>query len=68
LKVRSKIWFCQDSQQRANTDYEFSKESAAYMKENLLFPNRDFIPDLLANKYSNERVKRLMQDLFVTSS
>jgi hypothetical protein len=62
LEVRSGIRPYQDaqrdSQQRADTDYEFSKESATYMKGNLLFPKRNFIPDLLAVKCSNERVLR----------
>jgi hypothetical protein len=54
--------FCQDaqrdSQQRADIDCEFSKEYAAYMKGNVMFPKRDFIRDLLAIKCSNERVLR----------
>jgi hypothetical protein len=57
LEARSKIWLCQDSQrdslQRTHTSCEFSKEIATHVKENLLFPNRDFIYDLLAIKYSN---------------
>jgi hypothetical protein len=53
LKVRSRIWLCQNSQQRTDTSYEFSKETAAHVKENLLFLNRDFIYDLLAIKCSN---------------
>jgi hypothetical protein len=62
LEARRIIWPCQDaprdSQQRADTDCKFSKESVVYMKGNLLFPKRDFIPDLLAVKCSNERVLR----------
>jgi hypothetical protein len=62
LEARSRIRPCQDaqrdSQQRADTDCEFSKESATYMKGNLMFPKRDFIPDLLAIKCTNERVLR----------
>jgi hypothetical protein len=53
LEARSRIWLCQDSQQRTDTRCEFSKETAAHVKENLLFPNRDFIYDLLAIKCSN---------------
>jgi hypothetical protein len=53
LEARSRIWLCQDSQQRTDTSYEFSKETAAHVKENLLFPNRYFIYDLLAIKCSN---------------
>jgi hypothetical protein len=47
LKTRNKIWLCQDSQQRIDTNYEFDKETVAHMKENLLFPNKDFIPKLI---------------------
>jgi hypothetical protein len=65
LKTRSRIWPCQDSQQRADTGCEFSNETAAYMKENLLFSNRYFIPDLLVNKCSNERVlRRKRKDIY----
>jgi hypothetical protein len=57
LEARSRIWLCQDSQrdsqQRTNTSCEFSKEIIAHVKKNLLFPNRDFIYDLLAIKCSN---------------
>jgi hypothetical protein len=57
LEVRSRIWLYQDSQrdsqQRTDTRCEFSKETAAHVKENLLFSNRDFIYDLLAIKCSN---------------
>jgi hypothetical protein len=57
LEARSRIWLCQDSQrdfqQRTDTSCEFSKETAAHVKENLLFPNRDFIYELLAIKCSN---------------
>jgi hypothetical protein len=58
LEARNKTWPCQDSQQRADTGCEFNKETTAYMKGNLLFPNRDFIPDIMANKCNNERVLR----------
>jgi hypothetical protein len=53
LEARSRIWLCQDSQQRTDTSCEFSKETTAHVKKNLLFPNRDFIYDLLAIKCSN---------------
>jgi hypothetical protein len=42
-----------DSQQRTDTSCEFSKETVAHVKKNLLFLNRDFIYDLLAIKCSN---------------
>jgi hypothetical protein len=45
LETRSKIWPCQYSQQRANTSYEFSRETALCMKGDPLFPNRDFTPN-----------------------
>jgi hypothetical protein len=57
LEARNRIWLYQDtqrdSQQRTDTSCEFSKETAAHVKENLLFPNRDFIYDLLAIKCNN---------------
>jgi hypothetical protein len=56
-EVRSRIRICQDPQrdswQRTDTSCEFSKETAAHVKENLLFPNRDFIYDLVEIKCSN---------------
>jgi hypothetical protein len=51
LDAKSRIWLYQDSQrdsqQRIDTSCEFSKETAAHVKENLLFPNKDFIPGLI---------------------
>jgi hypothetical protein len=49
-EARSRIRLCQDPQrdswQRTDTSCVFSKETAAHVKGNLLFPNRDFIYDL----------------------
>jgi hypothetical protein len=67
LEARSIIRPCQDAQQRADTYCEYSKEFTAYMKENLLFPKRGFIPDLLAVKCSNERVLRRKKNKGFTS-
>jgi hypothetical protein len=53
LEARSRIWLCQDSQQRTDSSCEFCKEIVAHVKENLLFSNRDLIYDLLAIKCSN---------------
>jgi hypothetical protein len=58
LEARSGIRPCQDAQQQADTDCEFSKEYATYMKGNLLIPKRDFILNLLAVRCNNERVLR----------
>jgi hypothetical protein len=56
-EARSGIRLCQDprrdSWQRTDTSCEFSKKTATHVKENLLFPNRDFIYDLVEIKCSN---------------
>jgi hypothetical protein len=56
-EARNRIQLCQDPQrdswQRTDTSCEFSKETAAHVKENLLFPNRNFIYDLVEIKCSN---------------
>jgi hypothetical protein len=52
-EARSRSWLCQDSQQRTDTNCEFSKETSAHVKENLLFSNKDFIYDLLTIKCGN---------------
>jgi hypothetical protein len=56
-EARSKIRLCQDPQrdswQKTATSCELSKEIATHVKENLLFPNRDFTYDLVEIKCSN---------------
>jgi hypothetical protein len=56
-EARSRIRLCQDPQrdswQKTDTSCEFSKKITAHVKENLLFPNRDFIYDLVEIKCSN---------------
>jgi hypothetical protein len=58
MEARTRIWPCQDSQQRADMDCEFSKKIVARMKEYILFPNKDFAPNQLVNKCINEKTLR----------